>query len=103
MTLPLKSEPSPTRTEDAPYKSIYTWGVRDRAGEWVTVTDHQWFAPHLAKNITKTAALDVFARHPEAFQLVDGCDCWACLRGADELFVVVEEKNVVAREAVPRT
>jgi hypothetical protein len=86
------------------FKSIYTWGVRDRAGEWVEITDSQWFAPHTAKHITRTEALRVFEKYPHAFQLIDGCDRWACLSDEDEVFIVVKEKTDVATpEAVSGT
>jgi hypothetical protein len=76
--------------------------VKDRAGEWVHVTDHPWFSPHPAKHISRKAALDIFNRYPEAFQLIDGCDVWACLSDEDEVFTVVEEKkDVPAPEGVP--
>lgn len=84
------------------YTNIYTWGVRDRAGEWVTIPRNPDTAsmdyrqvPRLAERLTHREALDVFQKHPEAFQLVDGCDAWACLSDEAETFVVKKEKTGV--------
>ena len=84
------------------YVNIKTWGVRDRAGDWVVVSDHPWFAPYAAKNITHREASALFETHPDAYQLIDGCDIWACLSDEDEVFVVKKEKtDVPAPKAVP--
>lgn len=86
------------------YVNIKTWGVRDRSGEWVEAPGNQWRAPFAAKHLTHREASEIFETHPQAFQLVDGCDIWACLSDEDEVFVVKKEKtNVPAAEAVPRT
>jgi len=88
----------------AGYVNIKTWGVRDRAGEWIEITDSPHFAPYAAKHLTRTEAHSVFARYLNAFQLIDGCDIWACLSDEDEVFVVVKEKtDVPTPEAVPGT
>lgn len=68
------------------------------------MTDHPWAPPHAAKDITRTEALDVFSRYPNAFQLIDGCDWWACLSDEEEVLTVVKEKaDVPASEAIPGT
>lgn len=86
----------------AGYVNIKTWGVRDRAGEWVEVPGTQWRATYAAKHLTQREALAVFETHPDAFQLIDGCDFWACLSDEDEVFVVKKEKTSVSTsEAVP--
>jgi hypothetical protein len=88
----------------AGYVNIKTWGVRDRAGEWVEAPGSEWRAPFAAKHLTHREALEIFDTHPQAFQLVDGCDIWACLSDEEEVFVVRKEKtNVPAAEAVPGT
>jgi hypothetical protein len=86
------------------YVNFKTWGVRDRAGEWVEVKNHPWFAPYAAKHLSHREAAALFETHPDAFQLVDGCDIWACLSDEDEVFVVKKEKSdVPTAEAVPGT
>jgi hypothetical protein len=96
--VPAVTEDDPTSVKrsvfaiEAP-KNIKSWGVKDRAGEWVEVTDSPWYAPHAAKNLTKTAALDIFKRYEAAYQLIDGCDCWACLLNKEEVLVVVQQRD----------
>jgi len=86
------------------YVNIKTWGVRDRAGEWVENPGNEWQAPGAAKHLTHKEASALFETHPAAFQLVDGCDIWACLSDEDEVFVVRKEKtDVPAPKAVPGT
>ena len=84
------------------YVNIKTWGVRDRAGEWVEAPGTQWRASFTAKHLTHKEASSIFETHPQAFQLVDGCDIWACLSDEDEVFVVKKEKtDVPTPKAVP--
>lgn len=86
----------------AGYVNIKSWGVRDRAGEWVDAPGTEWRAPFVAKHLTHREASAIFETHPQAFQLVDGCDIWACLSDEDEVFVVKKEKtDVPASKAVP--
>jgi hypothetical protein len=85
-----------------PFKSINSWGVKDRAGEWVVVKDNPQRAEHDACNITRREALRIFDTHPKAFQLIDGCDWWACLDDTPEVLVVKKEKtDVPADESLP--
>ena len=92
------------------YVNIKTWGVRNTKGEWVTIPGDPETAPmdyrqcpRLAENLTHKEALRVFETHPAAFQLVDGCDVWACLSDEPEVFVVRKEKDVPPDEAVSGT
>jgi hypothetical protein len=95
------------RTETQ-FKSLNSWGVRDRAGEWITIPGDPDVASmdyrsisRTAKNVTRPEALRAFEKLPDAFQLIDGCDWWACLSDEDEVLVVVKEKtDVLAPEAV---
>ncbi len=83
------------------YVNLKAWGVRDAAGAWVMVPNSQWRAEHEAKHLTRTEALAVFEGHTEAYQLVSGCDVWACLSDEPEVFVVKKEKkDVPAAKAV---
>jgi hypothetical protein len=79
----------------AEYVNIKTWGVRDRAGEWVEAPGTEWRAPFDAKNLTHREASAIFETHSDAFQLIDGCDIWSCLSDEQEVFVVKKEKTDV--------
>src|SRR4051812_46526387 len=89
-------------SRSGPPKSYHSWGVKDRAGEWITIPGDPNVAPmdcrsvpHVACNITRPEALAAFENLPDAFQLIDGCDWWACLSDEDEVLVVVKEKTDV--------
>lgn len=89
------------------YVNIRTFGVRNRAGEWVEVDDRRlfpWQSVFYAKHLTLKIATLVFETHPEAHQLVDGCDIWAGCYDEVETYVVKKEKqNVAAPERLPGT
>ena len=71
------------------FKTRLTWGVKDRAGEWII------------SSIVKSNARKVFDSDPEAFQLIEGCDPWACLDDSPVTLTVREEKpDVPTPEAV---
>lgn len=100
----VESKPRASRQDSSGFRRLHTWGVKDSSGAWLHVTDHPWAPPHAAKDITRTEALDVFSRYPNAFQLIDGCDWWACLSDEEEVLTVVKEKaDVPASEAIPGT
>ena len=95
-------ERDPLRAAVSQFKSIHAWGVKDRNGNWVEVPGNEQRATHDACNLLKSEALKVFATHPYAFQLISGCDWWACLSDEDEVLVVEQENpDVPAPEAVP--
>ena len=91
------------------YVNIYTWGVKDVNGNWVTIPADPDVAPmdyrsvpQVAEYLTHKKALEVFETHPYAAQLIEGCDWWACLDDTPEVLVVrKEKKGVPAPEAVP--
>lgn len=92
---------APSLRHTSSYVNTKTFGVRDRNGEWVEVPTSQSWAAHPAKYLTRRDAEAVFATHPYAFQLVDGCDIWACLSDENEAFVTVKENpDVSAPEAI---
>ena len=83
------------------YVNIRTWGVRTRTGDWVQYSRTSKWQTYPAKHLIHREAVEIFNTHPDAFQLIDGCDMWACLTNQEEALVVKEEKmNVPVDEAV---
>ena len=76
---------------DSGFKTQLSWGVKDRAGEWIRSC------------ITKSQALETFAEDRDAYQLIEGCDPWACLDDSPETLTVRRTKDEPATEAVPGT
>ena len=73
------------------YTCAISWGVKDRAGEWLSYCVAKW------------DAVRVFRENPDAFQLIKGCDPWAALDDSIvEVFTLMEEKkDVTPAEGVP--
>ena len=72
------------------FKTNLAWGVKDRKGEW------------LCRCVTRREAEKYFNEGNSSFQLIEGCDPWACLDDSPEILVVRKElSDVASPEAVP--